>query len=183
MLLINICFIFIIIVVDVISMSLGEKIRELRKKNGLSQEQLAKTLNVSRQAVQKWEKDINEPSIDTIKFIASYFQVDYEFLLNGEGSDSLSKNTISSIKHNKFNDILYYILLAFSFLVIILCFVWSLIDKRSSPTFGEGFYNWYIPFYSSDIELIVFQVLNIAAIVGIVFCLIKIIKNRKKNNL
>ena len=40
-------------------MSLGENIKELRKNKGLSQEDLANKLNVSRQAVSKYEKDIN----------------------------------------------------------------------------------------------------------------------------
>lgn len=39
-------------------MTLGERIKELRNKNNLSQEKLALELNVSRQAVQKWETDV-----------------------------------------------------------------------------------------------------------------------------
>lgn len=57
-------------------MTLGERIKELRNKHGLSQEQLADKLNVSRQAVQKWESNINEPNIETLKCIACYFKVD-----------------------------------------------------------------------------------------------------------
>ena len=61
-----------------------------------------------------------------------------------------------------------------------MCFIWSLIDVRSHPIFGEGFYAWYIPFYSSDLELIVFQILNIIGIVGIVLSIIKIKKGKGK---
>lgn len=168
-------------------MTLGERIRELRKKHGLSQEQLADKLNVSRQAVQKWESGVNEPNIETIKCIASYFQVDYGYLLNGKTPDSPLKDVkeinnehivVNKAKNNTLT--IYYILLIISVLIILMCFVWSLIDERSHPTLGEGFYVWYIPFYSSDAELIVFQILNIASIVGIVVSLIKIIKRKEK---
>ena len=49
-----------------IDMTLGEKIKELRKARGLSQEELAEQINVSRQAVSKWELDLSLPDIDNI---------------------------------------------------------------------------------------------------------------------
>ena len=62
-------------------MTLGEKIIVLRKKRGLSQEELAITLGVSRQAVSKWET--NEATPDTAKVIAlaEYFEVTTDWLL------------------------------------------------------------------------------------------------------
>lgn len=171
---------FIIIAEEVIEVSLGERIIGLRKKYGLSQEQLADKLNVSRQAVQKWESNVNEPNIETIKCIAWYFQVDFEYLLNGKHlplKDVNEKNERTVLNETKLSNItIYYILLIFSILILLICFIWSLIDKRSNPTLGEGFYTWYIPFYSSDAELIVFQILNIVGIIGIVVSLIKVIK-------
>ena len=47
-------------------MSLGEKIREQRKQAGLSQEQLADILGVSRQSISKWESDIAYPETDKL---------------------------------------------------------------------------------------------------------------------
>lgn len=171
---------FIIIAEEVIEVSLGERIRELRKKYGLSQEQLADKLNVSRQAVQRWESNVNEPNIETIKCIACYFQVDFEYLLNGKHlplKDVNEKNERTVLNETKLSNItIYYILLIFSILILLICFIWSLIDKRSNPTLGEGFCTWYIPFYSSDAELIVFQIINIVGIIGIVVSLIKVIK-------
>ena len=62
-------------------MTLGEKIIDLRKKRGLSQEELAITLGVSRQAVSKWET--NEATPDTAKVVAlaEYFEVTTDWLL------------------------------------------------------------------------------------------------------
>ena len=47
-------------------MNLGEKLREHRKKAGLSQEELAEKLSVSRQAITKWESNRGLPSIESI---------------------------------------------------------------------------------------------------------------------
>lgn len=65
-------------------MKLYEKIIKLRKDKGLSQEELAEVINVSRQAVSKWETEKTKPDIDKLKEIATFFEVSYEYLLNDE---------------------------------------------------------------------------------------------------
>lgn len=67
-------------------MSIGERIIELRKDAGLSQGQLAQALEVSRQAVSKWENDQAAP--DTVKMIrlAEVLDTDIEFLSTGRRS-------------------------------------------------------------------------------------------------
>lgn len=60
---------------------LNENIRELRMANGLSQVELAKTLNVSKQCVSNWENDNVLPSIDMLVKIADYFGVSTDMLL------------------------------------------------------------------------------------------------------
>lgn len=64
-------------------MSIGERIADLRTKNGLSQGQLAKALDVSRQAVSKWENDLSSP--DTLKLIklAEVLDTEVEYLATG----------------------------------------------------------------------------------------------------
>lgn len=62
-------------------MTLGEKITHLRKKRGLSQEELAITLNVSRQAVSKWETGEAKPDTDKVVALAEYFEVTTDWLL------------------------------------------------------------------------------------------------------
>lgn len=68
-------------------MSLGKQIQFFRKQKGLSQEQLAKRLYVSRQALSKWESDINVPSVDKIVDVAKELDVSINELLGLE-SDS-----------------------------------------------------------------------------------------------
>lgn len=62
-------------------MAFAEKIRKLRKKNGLSQEELADKLDVSRQAVSKWEKGVM-PDINNMTKIATFFDCTIDYLVN-----------------------------------------------------------------------------------------------------
>ena len=63
-------------------MELNEKIQELRKAKGMTQEELAQVLHVSRTAVSKWESGRGYPSIDSLKAIAAFFSVTIDDLLS-----------------------------------------------------------------------------------------------------
>lgn len=63
---------------------LSEKIRALRKKSGLSQDELAERLDVSRQAVSKWELGSAMPTADKLVDIADFFGVSLDYLMRGE---------------------------------------------------------------------------------------------------
>ena len=65
-------------------MEFHEKLQELRKSRGLTQEELAEALYVSRTAISKWESGRGYPSIDSLKEISSYFSVTIDDLLSGE---------------------------------------------------------------------------------------------------
>ena len=71
----------------VIKMSIGERITSLRKQQNLSQGKLASILEVSRQAVSKWENDLAAP--DTLKLIqlADVLKTDVEYLATGRVSE------------------------------------------------------------------------------------------------
>lgn len=65
-------------------MEFHEKLQELRKSRGLTQEELAEALYVSRTAISKWESGRGYPSIDSLKEISGYFSVSIDDLLSGE---------------------------------------------------------------------------------------------------
>lgn len=65
-------------------MILAEKIMQLRKKNGWSQEDLAEKLNISRQSVSKWESGASIPDIDRIVALSGLFGVSTDYLLMDE---------------------------------------------------------------------------------------------------
>ena len=65
-------------------MTLGEKIQQLRKDRKLSQEQLALEMNVSRQAVSKWELGEAIPDTDHVVMLSKYFEISIDSLLRDE---------------------------------------------------------------------------------------------------
>lgn len=65
-------------------MSLGERIRTLRMKQNLSQEDLAERLDVSRQSVSKWETDASTPDLDKLVKLGELFGVTLDELVRGE---------------------------------------------------------------------------------------------------
>lgn len=66
----------------VIIMSLGDKLLDLRKKAGLSQEDVADKLGVSRQTVSKWEMDQTIPELIKVKLLSQLYNVSYDYLIN-----------------------------------------------------------------------------------------------------
>lgn len=80
-------------------MSLGEKIRFLRTKNGLTQENFAEKLNVSRSAIAKWETNSGVPEVNNLKMISQIFDISLDELLNDK-----KKNDIVDSKSDKVKD-------------------------------------------------------------------------------
>ena len=64
-------------------MTFAEKLQKLRKQNGLSQEQLAEKLNVSRQAVSKWEMG-TIPDMENMVKLGRYFDCSLDYLMNDD---------------------------------------------------------------------------------------------------
>lgn len=72
-------------------MDFNEKLQQLRKEKGLTQEQLAEILYVSRTAISKWESGRGYPCIESLKDISQFFNVSIDELLNAETLISLAK--------------------------------------------------------------------------------------------
>lgn len=62
-------------------MKFGERLRELRKINNLSQLELGKLLSMSKMAISHWEKGNSEPSIEQLKTMAMIFDVSVDYLI------------------------------------------------------------------------------------------------------
>ena len=100
-------------------MEFHEKLQELRKRRGLTQEELAEALYVSRTAISKWESGRGYPSIDSLKEISNFFSVSIDDLLSSEAVLSIAE------KENKLNmrslcDLLFGVVDVCSFLLIVL---------------------------------------------------------------
>lgn len=84
-------------------MSIGEKLKECRKKANLTQEELSEKLYVSRQAITKWESDRGMPDVGNIQNISKLFGVSIDYLLDdGENLlNSVIKETINIDDYEK----------------------------------------------------------------------------------
>ena len=108
-------------------MEFGEKLQELRKSRGLTQQELAEALYVSRTAISKWESGRGYPSIDSLKEISGFFSVSIDDLLSGEKLVSLAKKeNQSNIRH--ICDLLFGIIDLMNITLIILPLYPNLID-------------------------------------------------------
>ena len=90
-------------------MEFNEKLQELRKQKGLTQEELAEALYVSRTAISKWESGRGYPNIDSLKEIAKLFSVTIDDLLSGNELLSLAE-VDNKQKQNSFRDLIFGLL-------------------------------------------------------------------------
>ena len=128
-------------------MTFGEKMQELRRKAGMSQDTLAEQLDVSRQAVSKWERDETMPETEKVVRIAQLFHVSLdELLLDREPPKEPEPQPQPQYRpvyrHNYINQFrrhgykLGYVLMAVGALIC----AFSLIMRLVWPAFGTGFF-------------------------------------------
>ena len=83
-------------------MNIGERIYELRRKNSMSQEDLAEKMNVSRQSISKWESSQSVPEVERIVQLSNIFNVSTDWILKGENSKNKksqsNKNNLKSVQ-------------------------------------------------------------------------------------
>lgn len=130
-------------------MEFNEKLQELRKNKGMTQEKLAESLYVSRTAISKWESGRGYPNIESLKDISKFFDVSIDDLLSGE------KLILIAEKENKLNirnlcDRLFGIVDLFSLMLVVLPlypntvegFVYSvnLLNYTEATPIKTGFY-------------------------------------------
>lgn len=115
-------------------MNMGEKILKLRKARGWSQEELAEQLNVTRQAVSRWESDAAKPDADKITALCGIFGVSADYLLcMGAGSNVSpailpTRSAESTDKNVLYRMIAGIVLLAVSVVLFIALLYMSVLD-------------------------------------------------------
>ena len=90
-------------------MEFNEKIQELRKQMGLTQEELAEQLYVSRTAISKWESGRGYPNIESLKAIAKFFSVTVDELLSTDEVLTIAEKD-NKQKEKRFRDLIYGLL-------------------------------------------------------------------------
>ncbi len=169
-------------------MTLGERIQDLRKKKGYSQEKLAKYLNMSRQAIAKWEQNICEPSIDCLILMAQFFEVNLDYLITGKVNINIEKSdevirekevvVIKECNHllDKI-DIVMLLILILSVVVFIGLFIYALLN----PLYWNQKYSfiwWYVRLNVSSGTW--FRILVLISSIGIISSFVIFLRKRKK---
>ena len=90
-------------------MNLSDKIIKLRKSNGMSQEELADKINVSRQAISRWETGSAMPDGTNILKISKLFGVTTDYLLNDDYQSDNDLPKVKEIKDHSFKQILIFL--------------------------------------------------------------------------
>lgn len=117
-------------------MTLSEKLYALRKKRGLSQEQLAEHLNVSRQAISKWESGQSIPDSDRLIAISGFFQVSLDYLLKEETVTKTLPAQEITAEHPKRDEInLAGLVVCISGMVLMI--LWGLISVLNPSVSGQ----------------------------------------------
>ena len=90
-------------------MKFGENLQKLRKEKGISQEQLAEQLGVTRQSVSKWESGNSYPEMDKIVAICNLFHCDMDVLINKDITEEREKKDASSVVKEIFSGVTNYV--------------------------------------------------------------------------
>lgn len=108
-------------------MILADKIIRLRKKNGWSQEELAERMNVSRQAVSKWEGAQTLPNMEKILQLSDLFAVTTDYLLKDNiDNEGFTKDVpISSVRKISIEGIKEIVVLVYWLVLTAIYFIWS----------------------------------------------------------
>lgn len=135
-------------------MKLYEKIIKLRKEKGLSQEEFGSAINVSRQAISKWESEQTKPDIDKLKEIAKFFDVSYDYLLNDEidNIEETKKETSKKINVKKNIIRILIVFIAIYLIFSVYKFVALFRFYKVANSFSEENY-WMSQTFSSNGEI------------------------------
>ena len=155
-------------------MKFGENLQKLRKEKGISQEQLAEQLGVTRQSVSKWESGASYPEMEKIVALCNIFHCDMNVLINKDITEERErkdatgivknlfqsaanyvKKTIYLFEHKSFKDIVKLLAQVIIIICVILCFSipFMLLKEIVISLFYTG-NNWFSMFFSKFWEFI-----------------------------
>lgn len=157
-------------------MEFHEKLQELRKSRGITQEDLAEALYVSRTAVSKWESGRGYPGIESLKRIAEYFSVTIDDLLSGDKLLSIAEKENRSNIRNMCNLV---------FGIADVCFLLLIVLPLYPKTIGGYIYSvnlfayTEIPFVNRLIYWILFAMLIVSGLTKLLLTKYKGVKEHK----
>lgn len=153
-------------------MNIGDKISKCRKKIGISQEELANELSISRQAVSRWETHESIPDTEKVKALCKFFHVSADYLLFDENEEEIKQ--ISDFgqdctKKQHFRMVVYVAMLTVGILLVVTALILSLIETYQPY---QEYYTAWGPFGTYLLRtwrVIPFALGLFATAVGVVF--------------
>jgi transcriptional regulator with XRE-family HTH domain len=173
-------------------MEIGNKINQLRKLSGMTQEQLAEKLNVSRQSVSKWENGGAAPDLESVVKISRLFQVSLDDLLT-EGEEGVTKENDGQItladlvEINRHNRKMLLLLISGLIFIMVSVLNYAYINALQNTTISTQYMLYrYIAtgeYAYAPVDYMWLMIPSIVAgVIGVVLCLCYIIKSRKKRS-
>ena len=152
-------------------MELNEKLQQLRKQKGLTQEEVAQALFVSRTAVSKWESGRGYPNIYSLKALAKFFSVTIDELLSGEEILNIAEEEKKENKRN-FCDLFFALLDCSMALLMVLPFFGQKTEDvfRAVPLLGLSGIQTYL-------KVLYFAVILSAVVLGMAALLLQQCRN------
>ena len=155
------------------NMTLAEKLYTLRKKAGLSQEQLAEQLNVSRQAISKWESGQSVPESDKLVSVSNYFSVSLDYLLK---EDNELGPTAQSIPQKKSTGKAAHLIGLLCCIVGAVCLIIKVVLSLLDPGVSDGLSE------SSVIRIDGNGIFLILCVAAVVLGVLLLLKDRNQRN-
>lgn len=153
-------------------MEFNEKLKLLREKKNITQEELANVLYVSRTAVSKWESGKGYPSIDTLQKIAEFYEISIDELLSSNELLNLTKKNIDSSRRQT-NNLIYSII---DILTCILFFIPLFRSRNDNVVESSSLFNANC----STISLILYLIgISLNIIIGLITLIYTILDNSK----
>ena len=173
-------------------MEIGNKINQLRKLSGMTQEQLAEKLNVSRQTISKWESDSTSPDLESIVKISRIFHVSLDDLLK-EGESGVANKTDEQItledlmKINLHNRKMTLLLISGLIFIIVSILNFAYVIALQSTTLSTQYmlYRYIVTgqYENAPIDYMRLMIPSIiAAAIGVILFISYTIERRKKGD-
>lgn len=169
-------------------MELGKKIKQLRKFSGMTQEQLAEKLNISRQALSKWENGTSMPDVESVVRISKLFHISLDELLFQEEKyveESKTQITLEDLtKINMHNRRMNLLLSSGILFLIISVMMAAFVNALKTTTVSMSYILYrYIATGQYDPAPVNYFVLLVPALfvglIGIILCICYFVKNKK----
>lgn len=172
-------------------MEIGKKINQLRKLSGMTQEQLAEKLNVSRQTVSKWESGGTSPDLDSVIKVSRIFHVSLDdLLMEGDANVATEKKDMITLedlmKINLHNRKMTLLLTGGLIFIMVSILNFAYVTALQSTTLSTQYmlYRYIVTGQYENAPInygILFIPSIVAGVIGLVLCLCYFFKNRKKS--